>query len=244
MPIKTIYIYFDAGVSRHGLAHTVATLKNFGTTKTINADQVCQGQWVHHADLFVLPGGADLPYVKNLYGQGNTVIKKYIQNGGAFLGICAGAYYASSYVSFDQGGPLEVMGSRQLSLFKGHSVGPVFGPYDYKINRGARAVPIQTLFSDVPMTTVFYNGGGFFKDADRFPHTRVIAYYDRHLPAAINLPYGKGSVLLSAVHFEYDPFLLDARDTHLQKIIPALCCANASRIKLINHIMKILHILP
>lgn len=31
--------------------------------------------------------------------------------------------------------------------------------------------------------------------------------------------YGKGDVILSGVHFEYDPILMDTHDTYLREII-------------------------
>ena len=77
------------------------------------------GGWLDKAALLALGGGFDLGYVKSLGAQGQTLIHKYIEEGGAYLGLCAGGYFGSSYVEFDKGGPLEVCGERQLQFYPG-----------------------------------------------------------------------------------------------------------------------------
>ncbi len=36
----------------------------------------------------VVPGGADLYYVEKLNGEGNRLIREYVEAGGIYLGIC------------------------------------------------------------------------------------------------------------------------------------------------------------
>jgi glutamine amidotransferase-like uncharacterized protein len=69
---------------------------------------------------------------------------------------------------------------------------------------------------------VFYNGGGFFQNAEQYPNTQVIGTYDHGLPAVVLIHYGKGKVLLSGVHFEYDPSLINADNQHMQKMKESL----------------------
>lgn len=239
----TVYVYQDEGVSKDSSKQTILSfqrlIKKYAVT-TINAQKVKEGVWTKNAILFVMPGGADLPYVRKLNGKGNEVIKKYVTNGGSFLGICAGAYYGSSYVEFDKNGPLEVLGSRELSFFKGGAIGPILAPYDYKTQSGSRAATIHTTLPDVTKTIVFYNGGGFFKNAEQYPNTKVIATYENNLPAIILINYGKGKVLLSGVHFEYAPSLLNSKDQHIQKIIEPLSKGNDLRKVLFENLMKLI----
>jgi biotin--protein ligase len=228
---QTIYIYDDVGVGDESLKQMILTLKNFSkkyTVKTINAEQIKNCDWTENAALFVIPGGADLHYAKKLNGSGNEVIKKYIQNGGRFLGICAGSYYASSYVEF---------GRRELSIFPGKVIGPILAPYDYKSNKGARAAKIKTNFSEIPQTTVFYNGGGYFADAEKYSKTEIIATYENNLPAIIIINYGNGKTLLSGVHLEYDPYEINLNNEHLKSISSDLISGNKSRCKLINIVL-------
>lgn len=238
-----VYVYQDEGVSKESLKQTILTfqtlLKKYAVV-TINAQQVKEGEWTENAILFVMPGGADLPYVKKLNGKGNKVIKKYVTNGGSFLGICAGSYYGSSYVAFDKNGPLEVLGERELGFFSGSVIGPILAPYDYETYSGSRAATIHTTLPNVTKTIVFYHGGGFFENAEKYSNTEVIGTYDNNFPAIIFINYGKGKVLLSGVHFEYDPFLLNSKDRHLQKIIAPLQKSNALREILFDHLIKLI----
>src|SRR6476620_3369467 len=105
---NSIYIYQDDGVSDESLSQTITTFQHMLAPayfiKTINAHEIIEGEWVQDAALFVMPGGSDLPYVRKLNGAGNQNIKDYVKNGGSYLGICAGAYYAAAYVEFDKSG--------------------------------------------------------------------------------------------------------------------------------------------
>lgn len=240
---NAVYVYQDEGVSKESLKQAVVTFRNRLKTyvvRTINAQQVKEGIWTKNAILFVMPGGADLAYAKKLNGEGNEVIKKYVANGGSFLGICAGSYYGSSYVEFDKHGPLEVLGDRELSFFRGSAIGPILAPYDYKTQSGSRAATIHTILPHLTKTRVFYNGGGFFENAERYLNTKVIGTYDNKLPAIILINYGKGKVLLSGVHFEYDPSLLNSNDQHIKKMIEPLHKDNASREVLFDHLIKLI----
>ena len=147
-----IYIYNDLGADKAIVQHTIFTLNKLLSPKyqinTINAEQVIQGSWQQNVSMFVMPGGADLPFVAKLNGVGNNIIKEYVQNGGSYLGICAGAYYASSYVEFDKAGVYEVLGERELKFFPGKSIGPVLAKFDYFTRSGARAAEIKTQYSD------------------------------------------------------------------------------------------------
>ena len=232
-----IYVYNDEGVSKESLKQTLHTLQTSSAhqydIKTINAKQVALGHWTQHAVLFVMPGGADRPYVKKLAKKGNLVIKTFVQQGGGYLGICAGSYYGSGFVEFDKGGPFEVLGTRALAFFPGKAIGPVLAPYDYKTNSGVRAARIEVNLKPIQNVALYYNGGNFFEHAEHYPNVTVIGRYTgvkgNHLPAIIHIRYGQGNVVLSGVHYEYDPFFLDQKDHYLSDIIPALKKENALR---------------
>lgn len=55
-----------------------------------------------------------------------TVFTGYVQSGGSYLGLCAGAYYASSQVEFEPGSTLEVVGDRELDFFPGTARGAAY----------------------------------------------------------------------------------------------------------------------
>mgnify|MGYP001804254009 CR=1 FL=1 len=125
---KTVYIYNDIGSSRDSIRHSLYTLTQIISSdyniQTIDSAEIKRKEWVKDAALLAMPGGADIAYMEKLNGQGNNIIKEYVKNGGSYLGICAGAYYASGEVEFDKDGPLEVLGKRELAFFPGKTIGP------------------------------------------------------------------------------------------------------------------------
>ncbi|ROT47621.1 BPL-N domain-containing protein [Candidatus Cardinium hertigii] len=233
MSLRYIYLYNDDGVSTESLRQTVYTLSDIAPAyklQCINAQEIIKETWTKNAALFVMPGGADIPYAKKLNGAGNRTIKKYIENGGSYLGICAGAYYASSFIRFDAGGPLEVIGKRELAFFLGEAIGPVLATYDYHTNSGARAALLylnrevikNSNFNEIAF---YYNGGAYFKNTSLYDNVNVLAFYKRNnsmLPAILKIKYKNGIVILSAVHFEYSYKLFTLNDKYLLKIAPVL----------------------
>ena len=111
-----ILVYADEGVAQRSLRQTVKGLNELISdhslkVKTIRHTDLLNHSWEQDCALIVFPGGRDIPYHDKLNGKGNARIKEFVENGGSFLGICAGAYYGSGYVEFEKGYPLEVCGS-------------------------------------------------------------------------------------------------------------------------------------
>lgn len=157
--------------------------------------------------LLIMPGGRDLPYLRALRGEPNKLIRTFISQGGSYLGICAGAYYGAREVVFEKGGPLEVVGSRELCFFPGAAVGPAYGlgQFDYKKPAGARTASLQSAHGSI---SIYYNGGCFFRNAHCFPaHVDILASYNDvpESPAAVvACRVGRGRVILSGVHPEME----------------------------------------
>jgi len=248
-----VYVYNDDGVGEQSWLHLMYCLKQMLPDKyyikTINATEVKSKNWTKNAALFVMPGGADIPYTKKLNGVGNKIIKDYVANGGTYLGICAGSYYGSGYVEFDKGGELEVLGSRELAFFPGKAIGPAIGFYNYKSNIGAQAANISVFIAGIKKNIhLFLHGGPYFANAESFSNVSVIGWYkiknNVKLPAIIHIKYGKGNVVLSGVHFEYEPNMLDKHDKFLTKLIPQLDASNEARKVMIGSILVLVGILP
>ena len=254
--ILCIYIYNGPGVSPESLLQIKTALKNFAhlsyLIKEIEPSEVISGKWTKDAALFIMPGGADIPYCKSLSPQGNKVIRAYVEEGGFYLGICAGAYYGAENIVFASGTPLEVIGKRDLSFFPGRAEGPVLAPYDYKVNSGARVASVKWLNqdSDLPKNSIFpayFNGGCYFVEAHKFPEVTSLASYvepngDKNKVAILVIKVGKGRALLSGVHFEYDPELMDKNDPYLKEIRKDLLLKEKDRAKLLRSLFKHLEI--
>lgn len=243
-----IFIYSGPGASKRNIEQVQATLHKTlclkYQLKTISAKKLIEDPWEETAALFVLPGGADLPYVKQLNGAGNRKIRDYVEKGGSFLGICAGSYYAGSFVEFAKGTPNEITGVRELSFFKGKVIGPLLKEYTCEDDSGSLAASIlwnQTdFFKEKEAFTLFYSGGGYFLDAHHMADTAVLAHYSigEDYPAIIECKVGRGVVILSAAHFEYDPFLLNPQDAYLQELLPELQKGDEKRKALASHLCK------
>lgn len=248
----TVYIYAGPGASKKTMKLTEAAIGHFlkprYQIKYILPEQLINDSWEIQTALLIIPGGADIPYAQALNGIGNQKIKSYVENGGSFLGICAGSYYAGKFVDFAKGTPLEVQGARELSFFPGTVRGPIFAPFNYQNESSARAVKITWKdivgFQKNSTFVVYYNGGGYFVDAETKQQTTVLASYDveEEFAAIIECRLGRGKVILSGVHFEKDADLLDSNDHYLQQIIPDLKAANPARLLLIQHLLERLNL--
>lgn len=248
----TVYIYAGPGTSKKGLVQTSAAICPFLNStyhiEYITPEQLLNDGWETQAALLVIPGGADIPYTKALNGTGNQKIRAYVENGGAFLGICAGSYYAGQFVDFAKGTSIVVQGARELAFFPGIVRGPMFGPYDYMSESSAKSCEIRWIdtlgFQKDTIFTVYYNGGGYFVDAATKNQVTVLATYDlnEEFAAIIECRVGRGKAILSGVHFEYDPNLLEADNAYLKQIIPALKTGNAQRLQLVKHILERLNL--
>lgn len=207
----------------------------------VSALEIIEENVLEGTRLFILPGGRDLYYIESLAGQGNKRIQDYVSGGGSFLGICAGSYYSGTYVVFAEATPIKVVGPRALGLFQGVVKGPVLAPYYYGSHKGASAARVLITYStDEKDCYVYYNGGGYFVDAENIADTAVIASYTNGKAAIIKCNYGLGSVVLSGVHLEYDPCIMKKQS--LQYIRNALKHHNEERIKLFKYILAVLSI--
>lgn len=247
-PKTKIYIYSGPGVSQISFLQAKNTVETFFKSNylviPIYPEQIINDDWEENTALLIIPGGADLYYCEALNGHGNQRIKSYVECGGKYLGICAGSYYGGNFVEFAKGTAVEVLGKRELAFFSGTVLGPVLAHYDYNNFSGAMAAKILcqcvTGFTKKSELKVFYNGGGFFVDAINTYNTKVLATYDNlnQEAAIIECCMGNGKAILSGVHFEYDPSLLDAEDEYLKEIIPELKKTNKQRLKLAQYIFE------
>jgi|LakMenEpi03Aug12_release.lakeMendotaPanAssembly.Ray.scaffolds.fasta_scaffold357685_2 glutamine amidotransferase-like uncharacterized protein len=209
-----IKIYYDNGVdqaSHDSLRNSLSIRK----PSNIDAQAIIKTAAWEEAALLIFPGGRDRPYHTALKGVGNQRIRTYVENGGCYLGICAGAYYGAKDVEFDRGGKLEVVESRELNFFPGIARGPVYGSgtFFYDSEEGSQASLISNLFG-IQSLKVYYNGGCSFVDAEKYPQVKVLSRYlgvEGEPAAIISISIGKGKVILSGVHLEVrasDPFVL------------------------------------
>jgi glutamine amidotransferase-like uncharacterized protein len=212
--MKKIVIYGDKGASDFCIASLLSALKYEKIDRKYSIAVVDRHffkntNWRHCTHLVIFPGGSDTPYHDNLKGLGNSNIRDFVENGGNFLGICAGGYYGSSVIEFELNTPLEIIAERELEFFPGVAQGPAYGinQFDYRSEKGARIAKIHLPSPDMPYeSAAYYNGGCAFLNAEKYHTVSVLAQYadiEGQPAAIIKCHVGKGQAILSGVHPEY-----------------------------------------
>jgi len=245
--LSTVLVYSDLGVDQFGLSETLSTLKSSLSSsvyeiRTVDGSELKKGNWRKKCSLLVIPGGRDLPYLAKIGKEGMSVIKDYVLNGGSYLGICAGAYFASSFVEFQKGGPLEVLGERHLQFFSGKAIGPALNKdsFCYSSPLGARAARIS--YKDHELS-VYYNGGCYFSEGGSDRSIEVISRYldvDVRPPAIISCKVGKGRAILSGVHFEFSSGAFGSSSSTIQKVISEILPHECKRVELVGALLNYL----
>jgi glutamine amidotransferase-like uncharacterized protein len=228
---KQIIIYSDEGVGPASLRYLFYSLQRIPFLKDYHVvryghRKLNEGNWQKKTALLVFPGGRDIYYHKALRGAPNRLIREYVESGGQFFGICAGAYYGAEAIVFEEGTELEIKDDRELGFFPGLARGPAYGRgmFRYGTESGARIAQLQWSQKDADHKKNFvsyFNGGCEFVDAEKHPNVTVLARYediDKSPTAIVECKVGNGKAILSGVHPEYDPNDFNQRDPYLQAI--------------------------
>ncbi len=240
--MRTVAVYADQGVDGGALKQLVCSLKLELATpiKRVDAKALVSTSWEKEIDLLIVPGGRDIFYHAALDGKGTEKIRRYVENGGNYLGICAGAYFACESIEFEKGGPIEVCAERSLKFFPGIAKGPAYGPNKYSCEnaRGVEAASISWGSAQCP---VYFNGGCQFEEREHYPWVRTISRYldlPGQPPAMLEIEMGKGLVFLSGVHIEYAPRYLNRDDPFLSRLIPIFEEVEAKRRHIFRSILE------
>ena len=202
---KRITIYADEGT---GDFSVFCTRDFFGTENVAlcKAPDVIDGTALQDCDLFIMPGGADLPYCRALNGAGNARIRAYVEAGGTYLGICAGAYYGCLDIAYHTGRADEITGARELALIDATAYGSLpelAGYYDETLGTATWA---RLIGAGGNACHSFYHGGCAFDVRD--PDAEILARFadlPNQPPAIIARQVGQGRAILSGVHIEARP---------------------------------------
>ena len=160
----------------------------YNTTSVVNSDTLSG------YDVLIMPGGEAADYLSNDDING-TSIKQFVSSGKAYIGICAGAYAGSNYITGQQAGwglasdvntiSEEYEGPLQISTTS-------FG--NKILNSSLTSIHMEngpamtTNNSQVVMATFADNNTGYI-----------------NYPAIVGDTYGSGRVILSGPHPEMNP---------------------------------------
>jgi glutamine amidotransferase-like uncharacterized protein len=205
-----VAVYSDSGTWDAGIIAFEHFLDWKGLThERVDAAAVNSGVLPTRYRCFYVPGGYSYDYARAITTRGERSIRDLVDAGGAYIGICAGAYYAADHVDWEGGSYPYTLG-----LFRGTARGALaeIAPWpDYTLTT-IRTNPLHPVTREQPrtLTTLYFGGPAFLPDAD-FP-VDTLATWDAagDQCAIIGFPYGSGRVLLVGPHPEIEEN--DARD--------------------------------
>ncbi len=147
-------------------------------------------------DLLWFPGGFAAEY-KNFISD-HSIIRDFVNDGGLFIGSCAGAYYASRILRWE-GADHEY----PLELFKGKGVGPLSGLIGWGKTGSIELMeghPVNHGFN--PEKEMYYFDGPYFEPDEEESVTILARYQANNEPAVIAGTSGGGKYLLLGPHPE------------------------------------------
>lgn len=159
------------------------TVKYAGENETLKVtDATLRG-----ADLYVQPGGkGSIGTAWPALGTtGQRAVKKYVEGGGNFLGLCMGGWLTGSFGSTGWGW---VPGVRSVQATSG--------------------TVVPTTWAGVGARKVYFAGGSSFGTTK--PGTDVLATYGNGTAAAVVVPAGAGTVGVIGPHVEADKWWYSA----------------------------------
>ncbi|XP_033745184.1 biotin--protein ligase-like [Pecten maximus] len=241
--MSTVYLYDGPGADDGDSEIIVRSLQKslkptvYSISK-ISPGDIIQGNWTSTAAAFIMPGGFDRGFIDALGDSGATVIRDYVRNGGSYLGLGAGSYYACDNIEFDRGGPNEVIGDRPLKFFPGSGIGPAYGPFSYEDERGARAAAVDFYQKSEPgsiSSKIYFNGGNLFvphsKESSKlgndtssgvsmetFESLGIYSGLPSQPLAIVKCKVGTGVAVLSGVQLEFRSSDLDGSNPYLKDI--------------------------
>ena len=200
----TVAVYNDEGAWSDGITAFEKFLDWKGLThQRVSAADINTTALDGTYKVVYFPGGYAYDYKRKLTARGEQHIRDFVNNGGAYIGICAGAFFAADRVDWEGGSYPYTLG-----LFKGTARGAldVITPWpgwamtsitmrpDHPITAGRRS----------SYTTLYYGGPSFHPASGTLIDTLATWDADAGSPAIITLTYGSGRVLLIGPHPEIE----------------------------------------
>lgn len=90
-----VYVDKGTGGSLRAVLRTLADFENVSVRK-LTADNIRAGE-LNDVDVLIQPGGSGSRQGNQLRADGRESIRRYVRDGGGYIGICGGAYLASAH---------------------------------------------------------------------------------------------------------------------------------------------------
>ncbi len=197
----TVGVYADAGAWHVGARSIVKALEDAKIRCRVLDCSCLTERQLEKLDAIVMPGGWSVFQKATAGKSGLGAVRNFVENGGKYLGVCAGAYLAAKDVRW-QGQTYPY----PLILFDGIAEGslpavarwPKAGGVRVKVTAAGRRRGIGLVDRQV----FLYKGGPRFVGGT---NVAVLAEFPDGSAAVIARPFGKGEVVLTGPHFERPP---------------------------------------
>lgn len=216
-----IFLYEGRGASPFFVEQTENSLKNYlgeSSYRIIKVDNSYIERSLGKDTQALIIGGGNAFQMSLGLSKIFQKIRHFVFNQGNFIGFCAGAYLASSNISYKYNRrPQRAECSFGLNIFNGTCKGPAeekslyTNPWDTKI-MPPRSVSLSSSNVGCPESpySIYWQGGGYFI-SDTLTNEQIVAKYTyiKRTPAAIiHVSHGmdrqKGNIILSGPHPEME----------------------------------------
>lgn len=152
--------------------------------------------------IICIPGGDFYSYSQDISESGKEKIRTFVRNGGGYIGLCGGGYFASKEIYW-QGSKLQI---NSLNLFDGKASGTDNAIVPYP-QRNMCEIIIDTTHEITntipsPQWMLYYWGAVFTPNSS---DVKILGRYSAvNKPAMIAFEYGGGKVFIIGAHPEID----------------------------------------
>ncbi len=199
----SIGIYADQGVNPDGVLALSLCLADANISfMAIGNEEINSNSFAKKVAAILMPGGWAEQYNQGINEKGAKRLQNFVEDGGGYLGICAGAFYSAKEIKW-AGETIPY----DIDLFPGVPSPPTFTLPAWPGYTMAE-MDIQTshpLATKLPKTiqVLYYGGPSLNAKTDQV--VSVLARFANGRQAAIvSFEKERGRVFLSAVHLEYD----------------------------------------
>jgi len=181
--IAPILLFNGSGTSPNDVTAVESILKqngfSYSTVSSRQLNRMGESQ-IRGYRLLIVPGGNFIDIGKSLSASTTANIRRAVQNGLNYLGICAGGFFAGN------------SGFNGLNLTSGVR----FGFYSAE-NRGIRKAAVAIAGAGTPTLEQYWEDGPQFTGWGA-----IVGKYPDGTPAVVQGTFGSGWVILSGVHPE------------------------------------------
>lgn len=195
-------IYIGRGVWDDSQTAATNMFKWIGKSVALIDANYINNNSLHAFKIICIPGGDFYSYALDISENGKEKIRAFVRNGGGYIGLCGGGYFASQEIYW-QGSKLPI---NSLKLFDGKASGTENAIVPYP-ERNMCEIIIDTtdeITSAIssPQWMLYYWGAVFTPNSSNI---KILGKYNAvNKPAMIAFEYGSGKVFIIGTHPEIE----------------------------------------